>query len=234
MGRLGATYADEPVKTQKQGNAFFRVILDSYDARCLIDSAADHAWLEWLVLGCPTTARLCPTGVAHFLVHTNRDLGYGDEERGFSLVAKGGSYPIPFSYRKALSGLPKTQEARVSAAMRLAVQPQTEGWKKLYFREGLLCPVLGDPLVWGENLDLDYTPDFAVLVQKFFRSHGVDDSCVTCDGAGALEDPALTEAWRRYHSENASLRFISIAGVFEKQRLQRVQYNANPFKGMHS
>lgn len=222
----------KPVKTQDDGNKFFREILDRHKPRDVIDNDTDHFYLDWLVTGDPSTSKLCPAGVSHFIVHANRDIGYSDDERGFSLVAKGSSYPIPFSYTKALSGLAKTKESRINRALHLAVEPQIEYWKATYFREGFVCPVLGDTLKPGVNLDVDYNPDFERLVRSFFTAFNIDDRTIKLDSDGALEEGELFESWQRYHGQNANLRFISIAGYYEKKRLERVAKNANPFRGL--
>jgi hypothetical protein len=233
MGAMGACYPNEAgqsvlVKTQKDGEAFFRAMSSFHTLRTPINtSSADHAWLLWLVQGHHAYAEMCPAGVDHFQVYQNSDIGYKGTARGFAVVATGSrGYPREFSFKRALLGEPKDDAEKIRIAFRKAIQDQVSFWKQTNFRSGLRCPVFGNELQFGAT-HADHDPPFKNLVLSFCRDHkvlpeniSVEDAQVGKKQQWTLKEPWLS-AWGEYHRLNARLQLVSIEGHLELDRQRR-------------
>ncbi len=233
MGPLGAHVLEQgetvPVRTLEHGRRFFRAILDRYEPQEVVCDDTDHLWLMWLVPGYPDYTRICPAGAAHFVVRSNRAMGFAGNDRGFCVVAVGSDSPIPFSYSSALRGVPKTDTERLMKAMRRAINHQCRDFQKSNFQLGLRCPINGEPLHLG-NLDIDHTPPFDELVQMFLTEEDLPGEKVELRAIASgdtflwqITADWIVERWQQFHAANMQLRFVSIAGFsqLKRQRLEQ-------------
>lgn len=218
------------VKTQEQAKRFFSNIRKSYALRSWIpQQTADHAWLCWLIDGHYNLGLLSRTrGVVGFYVHANKDLGYPDVlGSGFSVLLNDGTNkPIHFGVPQALSGIEKTDDAKLAAAMRAAVRDQLTGWRQAYFTQGMRCPVYPHiELHLNLNVEIDHDPEFVVLVQAFLRENGFQENHITTvnsDAGWQIESQEVLKRWREYHIQHARMQFVSLQGHHELGIRRRV------------
>jgi hypothetical protein len=221
-----------PVKTEKQAHIFFRNLAKTHKPGAPVPTdSSSHAWLLWLVQGHYHYVQLCPDGVDHFVVYVNSDLGFAGNDRGFSVVARNSDgHPREFSFKEALRGTEKTHNSKVSTAFRSAVDAQIVSWKAANYRSGLVCPVLGMPMLVGA-VHVDHCPPFtfAELVKGFLEEQGLKVEDLLVEDYfdpqrrvhyWRLSEPVLG-AWQQYHLQNMRLQVLSVEGHRELERRRR-------------
>jgi hypothetical protein len=227
MGKLGAFYFDGgervEVKTEQQGKSFFRNMCEYYEPSHIIDvESADHAWLMWLIQGFYDYTELCPAGVDGFVVHQNNQIGYSGDARGFSVLATGcNGRAVPFSYGKALRGVPDSAEGRVILAFRQAVQSRRD-LHRSGVPPGARCPENGD-LLTPANLCVEPDPPLFLLAEEFCVGDWKSAEH-TLENEEELVKESFAKGWLAYYDSRVSHVFLSVAGAYERRRRQREAY----------
>jgi len=225
MGRLGAFYVESDgsrvdVKTEQQAKTFFRNMCEYHEPSHIIDvDSADHAWLLWLIQGFYDYEELCPAGVDAFVVHQNDQIGYYGDARGFSVLATGcNGRSVPFSYGKALRGVPEKAEGRVILDLRRATRSRREALKAA-LTPGERCPENGD-LLTAANLCVESNPPLFILAETFCVGDWKDAERLLNDDDEAVA-ASFVRSFLDYYDSHASHVFLSVAGAYERRRRQR-------------
>lgn len=236
MGVLGAEVFDREkkkwfrVKTQDHAQEFFRVIATKSDLhKAIPNDGTYHAWLSWLLEGHYAYRDICPEGIECFVVHRNCDIGHTGTSRGFGVVSVGAhGFPRPFSVKQALLGVPKSADEKIRAAFRYAVHHQAEVIAFSFGKERV-CPVMGTPLRLGtQKLYVNHKIPLDNLIDAFCREetktvlhYEVEEAVVGDRREWHLKEPAL-DRWQKFHWKNAKLQIVSLEGLLELDRRQRL------------
>lgn len=230
---------------QSLAYAYFQVLRDRYALETPIDDADDHddlcALLERYDANVAGGLSKAGCGVAHFFTRVNE--AHGGKTIGFWVVRIDGS-ETDFSFKTAVSGLPKSSDAELVEACRECVYELLAESKVGYFKAAtaqarqVVCEVSGEP-VTAYDARLDYAPmEFRDLVWAFRINEGWDERIPP----GVLSAPADSQLitqfvdidamarFRAFHSKHAQLRVVA-KGVSRSQILSsRSNVVQNPIR----
>jgi hypothetical protein len=203
---------------------FFKELRDRYPLETPITDPNDHddllALLERYDAVVTTGPSKVGCGVAHFFTRENE--AHGGRTIGFWLTRTDDTV-TDFSFKTAVSGLPKGNDAELVEACRECVYELVQDLKTDHFKKAagggwqVVCEVSGDP-VDAYEARLDYAPTtLRDLVWAFRIIEGWEEAIPP----GILTAPADAQLttqfadidamarFRSYHAENARFRVVS-------------------------
>ncbi len=202
----------------------FQQMLARYSDDQVVEDAHDHddlaALIERYDLSINAGSAKAGSGIDHF--ERRRYGGKGFLTAGFWVVHTRGD-ATDFSYVVAVRAHPKSDAQQFTSACRAAVEPSMLTAKKRAFeRYGdnlrrVPCELTGEPLAF-EEARLEYIGMSFVQIVVSFRavrgwSHGVPDGAITgpidTQAVTAFRDPAMAEAFSKYHNVVAKLRIVA-------------------------
>ena len=164
------------------------------------------------------------TGISHIEIRT---VDFG--KPGFWAVRTDGS-AVDFSYIRCLDGA-RTQEAEVKVAMRNAIQPDIDRFRREELHRlrtnglPMVCELSGNPIGDGPDTHVDHygaDNEFHQIAARFAELQGGFTNIATRSveiGIGCvLDDDDVFDAWVAFHRANAQLRLIHRSANLQRFR----------------
>ena len=119
---------------------------------------------------------------------------------------------------------PASQKTVTSMAFRRAIKEIIMVYKTSQLEEVIVCPILGTKLTYVNSHVSYLTPSFENLLHYFLNERKIDIESVALinpkpddkDQRGKIADPKLTEEWRNYHKNKATLELLSAEANLRK------------------